>query len=134
MLQRFAQLQVELSARLGLLVHRRLEHATAVPAIGLGTVEGHIGVLQQYARIFPVLREQSDADTGPGMYFVPVDRERCGESGQNLVGQRRGVRDLAQLWLDQRKFVPANPRQRVRCANLQDMRSATSHRRRSPAA
>ena len=47
MLQRFAQLQVELSARLGLLVHRRLVHATAVPAIGLGTVEGHIGVLQQ---------------------------------------------------------------------------------------
>ena len=59
------------------------------------------------------------------MYFVSVDHERCGESGQNLVGQRRGVRDLAQLWLYQRKFVPANPRQRVRCANLR--RHALGH-------
>ena len=112
-LQRLAQLALEPPARLRLLVHGRLEEAGLVTALGLGAVEGQLGMLEQRVRVWPVLREQGDADAGREMDLLAGEVERRGQGGQDLVGQGGDIGDLAALRLDQHELVAAEPGQGV---------------------
>ena len=112
-LQSLAQLALEPAARLRLLVHGRLEQAKAVAALRLGAIKGEVGVLEQYVRVWPVLREQGDADAGGDMHLVAIELERGGERAQDLGRQGRGVGGLRELGLHQRELVAAEPGQGV---------------------
>ena len=62
--QRLAQIDLQLAARLHVGVHVRLEEAVDAAPLGLGPVEGEIGVLEQLVGIGAVARRDGDADAG----------------------------------------------------------------------
>ena len=95
--QSFAEVDFQSSPRLKASIHSRLEEPPGSAAIGLGAVEGHVSVLQQFGVGTTVARRERDADAQADRHAVAVGieevlhrvgdppREDCG-----IFGDRAG--------------------------------------------
>jgi hypothetical protein len=88
-----AQLRFERGAPFGLGLHRRLEEARGVAAIGLGAVHGKVGFHQQGLHAGAVAVEQGDADAGRAARAVRAELERAAQGRQQAFGHGAGGAD-----------------------------------------
>jgi hypothetical protein len=75
--------------------------------VGLGAIEGHVGLLQQLVGVVAVGRRGRDADAGADHHLMALDIERRGHGLDHPLGQARGARHVGQPRLHHRELIAA---------------------------
>ncbi|MNQ38723.1 hypothetical protein D3C85_523160 [compost metagenome] len=112
-LQRIAQRGFQRQPLLRLAVHLRAEERNAVTARRLGLVHRHVGMAQQRVHVTPVLREDTDADTGRRIQRNTAHRERLGKRQQNVF-RGRGQPAVLELRHQHHELVAGEPAHDIR--------------------
>src|SRR5204863_7782421 len=116
LVQRYAQVDLHLAARLDVIVHLRLEEGIALPAVGLGAIEREIGVLHELVGVRPVARRQRHADAGADIDALAADLVGSADGLDDAGGERLGGFAIAYLGLADGELVAAEARHHVALA------------------
>jgi hypothetical protein len=115
--ERVAQVDLEAAPRLRHHVHALLEEAPRASPIGLGAVEGHIGILEQLVGVTAVAGRQGDADAGADDHLLAADLEGLSQGSDHALGQGRGFLGVAQRLLQHHELVAAETRHHIALAH-----------------
>ena len=108
-----AQRQFQRAARLHARVHRRLEETEGAASAGLGAVERHVGILEQFVRLAAVVGGKRDADRGVGDHDMAAQIVGQADGIADAARQRRGVDRFPDAGLDDGELVAADARDQV---------------------
>ena len=106
-LQRAAQVQLQGAARLQLLVHGAFEEMIGAAPVGLGAVEGHVGLFQQLVGVLAVGGRGGHADAGADHHLMALQVEGRGHGLDDASRQTRGPGHVLQAGLDHGELVAA---------------------------
>ena len=112
-LDRVAQVDLDLAAALGAGVHSGLEEAEGAARVVLGARQRHVGVLQQLLGFVAVAGRHRDADAGADDDGMAVEQIGIADRLQQPLGEQHGILGPRQPALDDREFVGVEPGQRI---------------------
>ena len=104
-LDRVAQIDLDLAAALGASVHLGLEKAESAARVVLGAGQRHVGVLQKLLGFIAVAGRHRDADAGADDDGMAVEQIGLADRLQQPPGQQHGILGARQPALDDREFV-----------------------------
>lgn len=115
--QGLAQVEFEGTPGLKADVHVDLEEAPRAPTVGLGTVQGDVGVLEELVTTGAVARCEADADADADADLMSVEGVGRADHLDDAPGQHRGVVRAMDVAEDDREFVAAEARDRIDLAH-----------------
>jgi len=112
-LDRVAQIDLDLAAALGASVHSGFEKAEGAAGIVLGSGQRHVGVLQQLLGLVAIARRHRDADAGAGHDGMAVKQKGIADRFEQPPAQQHRVFRPSQPALDDREFIGVETGKRI---------------------
>ena len=112
-LDRVAQIDLDLAAALGAGVHSGFEKAEGAARVVLGAGQRHVGVLQKLFGLVAVAGRHRNADAGADHDGMAVEQIGFADRLQQPPGQQHGVLRPRQPALDDREFVGVEAGERI---------------------
>ena len=112
-LDRVAQLDLDLAAALSFCMERGLEEGEAAARIQLGARQRHVGALEQLFGLIAVTGRHRDADRGADHHGMAVEQIGIGNGLEQAFCEAHRVLGARQPILDNSELVRIEPRQRV---------------------
>ena len=103
-----AQVAVEARAALGREDHFAFEHGHVVAAVGLGAVQGGVGVAEQFAHRVRIVREHAGADARGGRHFQAFDLQRLAQVADDALAHAFQFGRIVERRDDDGEFVAAD--------------------------
>ena len=102
-------------------------------ALGLGAVQGQVGIPQQFIRTSRISGRHGNTDADADRDLVAVEVERSADRFDEARRERTRVFGMVHLGLQDREFVAAQPRKHLAGAQALRVRTATAAGVRHPA-
>ena len=112
-----AQALLEVEPLLHLCVHLGLKKTDRSAPIGLGAVQGKIGIANSLVGRRTAVLPDGDANARAYHRLVAVDLVGLAQAGDNAMCQRRGLGRVRETHLHNGKFITAHPRNGVSTAH-----------------
>ena len=112
-LDRVAQVDLDLATALGARVHLRLEEGEGAAEFALGAGQRHVGALQQLFGLLTVAGRHRDADAGADHDGMAVEQIGLADRLQQALCQQRRVLGPRHAALHDREFVGVEAGERV---------------------
>ncbi len=88
--ERVAEIRLQIGAHAGRFIHARLEETGAAAALGLGAIEGQLGILHQNGGVGAVFGGERHADAAAGQDFAAIEDDRSQEGVDEMIGHLAG--------------------------------------------